>query len=184
MGQRSKRIIRAREHEAPKRERCHRHRCKSTRRSRETCSLWIGQRHKKRALRSECRTMCPMRHQKTGKAMSHQHGRRRTGLHGNIQRANPIVADRTVPIAKIHALPLGMAQFPQRLPMLRPRVAKTGKDQNRNVILQAEPSQARYGKTIMARELFDGPLVWDSGNHSRRESRSTERTSTEAWSTP
>jgi len=84
-----------------------------------------------------------MSHQKTGEAMSHQHGRRRTGLHGNIQRTNPILAYRTVPISQIHALPLGMAQLPERLPMLRPGVAKTRQDQDGSVILQAEPSQAR-----------------------------------------
>ena len=105
--------------------------------------------------------MSPMSHQETGEAVSHQYGRRRTSLHGNIQHTNPIVTGWTVPIAKIHALPIGMAQLPERLPMLRPGVAKTGQDQNRSVILQAAPSQARCGKTIMAREIFDGPLVWD-----------------------
>ena len=45
--------------------------------------------------------------------MSHQHGRRRTGLHGNIQRTNPIVTDRTVPISQIHALPIGDGAAPR-----------------------------------------------------------------------
>jgi hypothetical protein len=69
--------------------------------------------------------MSPMSHQETGEAMSHQHRRRRTSLHGNIQRTNPIVTDRTVPITQIHALPIVMTQLPERLPMLRPGVAKT-----------------------------------------------------------
>ena len=70
--------------------------------------------------------MSPMSHEKAGEAMSYQHGGRRTGLHGHLQRANPILAYWTVPIAQNHALPLGMAQLPERLPMLRPGVAMTG----------------------------------------------------------
>src|SRR6266849_1796917 len=92
--------------------------------------------------------MSPMSHQETGEAMSHQHGRRRTGLHGNIQRTNPIVTGWAVPISQIHALPLGMAQLPERLPMLRPGVANTGQDQNRNVTLHAEPSLAGCAKLL------------------------------------
>ncbi len=52
MGQRSERVIRAGDHEAPKGERDHRHRDKSTRRGREACALRIGHRHEKRALRN------------------------------------------------------------------------------------------------------------------------------------
>jgi len=92
--------------------------------------------------------MSPMSHQKTGEAMSHQHGRRRTGLHGNIQRTNPILAYRTVPISQIHALPLGMAQLPERLPMLRPGVANTGQDYNRSVHLHAGPSLVGCAKLL------------------------------------
>jgi hypothetical protein len=66
-----------------------------------------------------------MGHQETGKAMSHQHRRRRTSPHGKIQHMNPILAYGIVPISQIHALPLGMAQFPERLPMLRAGIAKT-----------------------------------------------------------
>ena len=52
MGQRSERVIRAGDHETPKSERCHRHRHKSTRRGREACTLRIGHRHEKCALRN------------------------------------------------------------------------------------------------------------------------------------
>ena len=60
-----------------------------------------------------------MGHQETGETVSHQHGRRRTSLHGNIQCTDPIVAGWAVPISQIDALPIGMAQFPERLPMLQ-----------------------------------------------------------------
>jgi len=128
VGQRSERVIRAGDHETPKDERRHRHRHKSTRRGREAGALRIWYRHEKCALRNKCGTMSPMSYQETGEAMSHQHGRRRTGLHRNIQRTNPILAYRTVPISQIHALPLGMVQLPERLPMLLPGVANTGQD--------------------------------------------------------
>ncbi len=52
MGERSERVIRAGDYEAPKRERHHRHRYKPARRGREACALRIGHRHKKRALRN------------------------------------------------------------------------------------------------------------------------------------
>jgi len=52
MGQRSERVIGAGDHEAPKSERAHRHRRKPARRGREACTLRIGHRHEKRALRS------------------------------------------------------------------------------------------------------------------------------------
>src|ERR1700675_3666795 len=77
--------------------------------------------------------MCPMSHEETGEAVSHQYGRRRTSLHGNIQRTNPIVTGWTVPIVQIHPLPIGMAQLPERLPMLWAGVAKTGKNEHRRI---------------------------------------------------
>jgi len=52
MGQRSERVIRAGDHEAPKSERRHRHRYKPTRRGREACTLRIGHRHEEHALRN------------------------------------------------------------------------------------------------------------------------------------
>ena len=64
--------------------------------------------------------MSPMSHEKAREAMSYQHGRRRARSHSNIQRANPIVTYRGVPISQIHSLPLGMTPLPERLPMLRP----------------------------------------------------------------
>src|SRR5206468_6680161 len=99
--------------------------------------------------------MSPMSHQETGEAMSHQHGRRRTGLPGDIQRMNPILAYRTVPISQIHALPLGMAQLPERLPMLRPGVANSGQDQNRSVSLHAEPSLVGCAKLLWHARRID-----------------------------
>ncbi len=56
-----------------------------------------------------------MSHKKAGEAMSYQHRRRRARSHSNIQRANPIVAYRAVPISQIHALPLGMAPLPEAI---------------------------------------------------------------------
>ena len=50
MGQRSERVIRAGDHEAPKCERDHRHRDKPARCGREACALRIWHRHEKRRL--------------------------------------------------------------------------------------------------------------------------------------
>jgi len=52
MDQRSERVIRTGDHEAPKCERRHRHRDKPARRGGEACVLWIWHRHEKCALRS------------------------------------------------------------------------------------------------------------------------------------
>src|SRR5437899_767303 len=106
--------------------------------------------------------MSPMSHQETGEAMSHQHGRRRTGLHGNIQRTNPILAYRTVPIFEIHALPLGMTQLPERLPMLRPGVANSWQDQNRSVSLHAEPSLVGCAKLLWHARTSMVRMSWTS----------------------
>lgn len=69
--------------------------------------------------------MGPMSHQKTGEAMGHKHRRDSTSPYGKIQRINPLVTGRIVPIPQIDALPIRMAQLPTRLPMLRPGVAMT-----------------------------------------------------------
>jgi hypothetical protein len=61
-----------------------------------------------------------MSHKKAGEAVSYQHRWRRARSHSNIQRTNPIVAYRAVPLSQIHSLPLGMALLPEGLPMLRP----------------------------------------------------------------
>ena len=104
--------------------------------------------------------------------MSHQHGRRRTGLHGNIHRTNPILAYRTVPIFEIHALPLGMTQLPERLPMLRPGVANSWQDQNRSVSLHAEPSLVGCAKLLWHARTS---VVRTSGTIGERSRRIAER---------
>ena len=106
--------------------RLHRNRRES---SRGCGKPWIARlryRHKQRTLDRSRNTARPMRHQETGEAMGHKQGRRRTGLHGNIQRTNPLVTDWTVPVVQIHTPPIGMAQFPERLLMLRPGIANAG----------------------------------------------------------
>ena len=83
--------------------------------------------------------------------MSHQYGRRRTSLHGIIQRTNPLVTDRAVPTAQVHAPPVGMALLPERLPMLRPGVTDTRQDQNRNITLQGRFSLVDCWTNYLAR---------------------------------
>lgn len=73
-----------------------------------------------------------MGNHETSQAVRDENRRRRASLNCAIQYANPVVADRMIPPAKIHALPIRMAPFPACLPMLRPRIPETRQDQNRH----------------------------------------------------
>lgn len=72
-----------------------------------------------------------MSYQEASGAMGYQDRQNRTGLHSNIQPANPIVTDRTIPMTQFHTLTIEMAQAPDGLPMVWPRITEAGQDEHR-----------------------------------------------------
>ena len=71
-----------------------------------------------------------MRNGQTAEAVRHQNDLRSGLFYRRFQRCHPLVANRLVPVALLHAHEIGVRFFPEGLPVLRAGVADAGEDED------------------------------------------------------